>query len=27
MMVTSVRIGGCPDEMNEKPDLIIKNRK
>jgi len=27
MMVTSVRIGGCPDEMHKKPNLIIKTTK
>jgi len=26
-MVTSVRIDGCADHMNKKPDLIIKIHK
>jgi len=25
MMVTTVRIDGCADHMNKKPDLIVKN--
>jgi len=25
-MVTSVRIDGCEDQMNKKPDLIIKTQ-
>jgi len=27
MMVTSVRIDGCADHINKKPDLIIKKHK
>jgi len=26
-MVTTVRMDGCADHMNKKPDLIIKNTK
>jgi len=26
-MVASVRMDGCADHMNKKPDLIIKNAK
>jgi len=26
-MVTSVRIDGCADHMNKKPDLIIEKHK
>jgi len=27
MMVTSVRIDGCADHMNEKPDLSFEKHK
>jgi len=27
MMVTTIRIYGCADNMNKKPDLIIKRTK
>jgi len=27
MMVTAIRIDGCADHMNKKPDLIVKNTK
>jgi len=27
MMVTTIRIDGCADNMNKKPDLIFKNTK
>jgi len=26
-MVTSIRIDGCADHLNKKPDLIIKKHK
>jgi len=26
-MVTSVRIDGCADQTNEKPDWIVENKK